>query len=186
MGGPGNQPSLFRNCFRSPGPGRLQRRRAGRRGSLPPGDRPLVGPGYFGAAGDIPVPGDWAGIGWAQAAIFRPATGLWVLRGLTRFYYGTAGDIPLPRDYDDDGRMDYTIFRPSTGLWAGVRSTEGPKRGYWGTAGDRPVPANYDGDGWVEPAIFRPGTGLWAITHWQDLESTRYYFGTLDDLPVTR
>ena len=44
-----------------------------------------------------------------------------------------------------------------------------------------PVPGDYNGAAGDEVAIFRDGTGLWAIRG-----ITRVYFGTEDDLPVTR
>ena len=83
---------------------------------------------YFGAAGDLPVPGDYDGDGSAEIAIFRGGAGLWAVRGVTRAYYGLVGDFPVPGEYDGDGSAGIAVFRGATGLWAvrgGARVTSG-------------------------------------------------------------
>ncbi|MDP8235983.1 MAG: C25 family cysteine peptidase [Candidatus Erginobacter occultus] len=119
--------------------------------------------------------GDFNGDGSPDIAIFRPATGLWAVKNLTRVYFGTSGDIPQPGDYDGDGTTDITIFRPAGGLWA-VRNLT---RVYFGNQNDLPVSAEYNGDGTDDIGTFRPSTGLWAIRN-----LTRIYFGTSGDIPV--
>ncbi len=47
-------------------------------------------PGWVGS-------GDYNGDGTDEIAVFRPATGLWVVRGLSRVYYGAEGDAPATR-----------------------------------------------------------------------------------------
>ena len=71
----------------------------------------------------------------SRIAIFRPSSGLWAIRGLTRFYYGISTDTPLAGDMDGDALDDAMIFRPSSGLWA-IRCIS---RVYYGTRGDIPV-----------------------------------------------
>ncbi len=79
---------------------------------------------------------DFNGDGTNDIGIFRPSTGLWAIRGVTRAYFGTSGDTPMPGDYNGDGTVDIAIFRPSTGLWA-VREGD---RVYFGKSGDQPLP----------------------------------------------
>jgi hypothetical protein len=133
--------------------------------------------GYRPGGGDPPVidSGDYSGDGTSDIAVFRPASGLWAIKGLTRAYFGRDGDIPAPGDFDGDGSTDIAIFRTASGLWAVTNLT----RAYFGADGDIPVPGDYTGDGTVTPAVFRPAAGLWAVKG-----VTRTYFGRQDDIPV--
>ena len=54
---------------------------------------------------------DYDGDGTSDIAIFRPSSGLWGIRGITRVYFGDATDIPVPGDYNNDGITDIGIFR---------------------------------------------------------------------------
>ena len=119
--------------------------------------------------------GDYNGDGNDDIAIFRPSSGLWSIRGITRVYWGTSGDIPVPGDYDGNGTTSIAIFRPSSGLWA----IPGYNRFYYGSSSDTPVPGDYTGSGRCNPGIFRPSTGLWSIKN-----ITRYYFGSSSDKPA--
>ncbi len=119
--------------------------------------------------------GDYDGDGSAEIAVFRPATGLWAIRGLSRFYFGENGDIPVPGDYDGDARSEAAVFRENSGLW----SVRGLTRAYLGRDDDIPAPGDYDGDEICEFAVFRETTGLWAVRG-----VTRCYFGRPGDLPV--
>jgi len=118
---------------------------------------------------------DYDGDGTGEMAIFRPNTGLWAIRGLSRFYFGTTGDIPVSADYDGDRTSDVAVFRPFNGLWSG----RGSMGLYYGQEGDIPLPGDYDGDYTCEVAVFRETNGLWSIRN-----LTRQYFGKLGDIPV--
>ena len=95
---------------------------------------------------------DFNGDGADDVAIFRPSSGLWAVRGVTRSYFGTWNDEPAAGDYDGDGVDEIAIYRASTGLWA----IQGGARIYYGGAGDLPI-GNSDGD-W-----YRSGDNLCAI-----------------------
>jgi hypothetical protein len=83
----------------------------------------------FGAAGDLPVVGDWTGSGKDKIGVFRPSTGKWVLdtngnrtvntcskdRCITSF--GLPGDLPVVGDWNGTGKDKVGIFRPATGDW---------------------------------------------------------------------
>ncbi len=138
----------------------------------PPTPVPTVTPFY------LPIrvaSGDYNGDGVSDIAIFRPASGLWAVRGFTRAYFGQADDIPVSGDYSGDGSADIAVFRSATGLWV----VRGFTRAYFGNGTDIPVPGDYDGDGFVDIAIFRNDRGLWAI---KDVD--RSYFGGPGDTPV--
>jgi hypothetical protein len=127
---------------------------------------------YWGREGDIMVPGDYTGDGTSQVGIYRPSTGLWGIRNITRTYYGRDGDEPVGSDYNGDGAADIGIFRNSSGMWA----LRGQSRFYFGRLYDESIPADYSGDGTAEPAIFRSTDGLWAIRG-----QSRFYFGREGD-----
>jgi len=127
-----------------------------------------------------PVPpvldsGDYDGNHYSDIAVFRPGSGLWAIRGVTRVYFGAASDIPASGDYNGDGTTDIALFRASSGLWA----VHGITRAYYGTQGDTAVPGDYRGEGTCDSAIFRPARGLWSV---RDL--TRVYFGASSDRPM--
>ena len=111
----------------------------------------------------------------APLAVFRPASGMWALRGITRAYFGIGTDTPVYSDYDGDSTKDIAIFRPGTGLWA----IRGITRCYFGGVDDEPVPGDYTRNGTAEIAIFRESTGLWAVRG-----VTRGYYGTTGDIPL--
>lgn len=119
--------------------------------------------------------GDYNGDGAADPAFYRPASGLWAVRGLSRFFFGGAADQPVPSDYDGDGTDEPAVFRESSGLWA----VRGLTRLYFGRRGDIPAPGDYSGDGTTSAAVFRPATGLWAMRG-----GNRVYFGRTGDRPV--
>ncbi len=123
----------------------------------------------------LSVSGDFSGDGTAQAAVFRPAAGLWSVRGWSKFYFGGESDCPVPGDYGAGAEAEAAVFRPGLGLWR----LRGVSRFYFGGASDRPVPGDYRGIGKTLPAVFRSGFALWAIRGF-----TRIYFGAGSDLPV--
>ena len=120
-------------------------------------------------------PGDYDGDGSADIAVFRPARGLWAIRGLSGFYFGGSSDLPAPADFDGDRTADAAIFRPGNGLWA----IRGLSRFYWGKSVDIPVPADFDGDRTADAALYRESAGLWVVRG-----MTRRYFGAGGDLPL--
>ncbi len=78
---------------------------------------------------------DFNGDGRDDVGIFRPASGLWAVRGVTRTYFGAAGDIPVPGDYNHNGRAEIAVYRPASGLWA----IKGVSRVYFGSGNDIPL-----------------------------------------------
>jgi C1A family cysteine protease len=120
---------------------------------------------------------DFNGDGSSDIALFRPGSGLWAVRSISRFYFGSPNDLPIPGDYNGDHTTDIGLFRPAAGLWA----IRGITRYYFGARYDIPTPGDYNGDGTCEPGLFRPSSGLWAIKG-----ISRAYFGTGGDKPVAR
>ena len=147
-------------------------------------DFPLYKNGVYPTPTPTPTPdfqaimvasGDYNGDGFSDIAIFRGASGLWAVRGITRLYFGVNGDLPISGDYDGDGTADVAVFRSSIGLWA----ARGVTRAYFGGSADQPIPGDYDGDGFCDIGIFRDYAGLWAVSG-----VTRVYFGGAADQPA--
>ena len=95
--------------------------------------------------------------------IFRPATGLWAVRGVTRFYFGRKGDQPMPGSYI-----------PPTPIPA---PTPAPTPGGYYSKGANTVKGVSQPN--IRAAIFRPSTGLWAVRG-----VTRIYFGGPGDIAI--
>ncbi len=83
----------------------------------------------WGAAGDIPLTGDYDGDGKSDIVIWRPSNGYWYIinssdQSVDYVQWGGEGDIPVPGDYDGDGKTDIAIYRPSNGYWYIIRSSD--------------------------------------------------------------
>ncbi len=131
----------------------------------PPTPTPVARPWIF----------DYDGDGVSDIGVYRPASGLWAIRGVTRAYWGRPGDEPVPGDYDGDGTTDIGNYRPAAGHWF-VRGQTGI---FWGRPGDIPVPGDYRADGTTDIGVYRSASGLWAIRG-----VTRAYWGRGGDEPV--
>ena len=148
-----------------------------RDGVLVWGNEPPTTDSPTSSSSSLPViaDGDYNGDGASDIALFRPSSGLWAIRGITRCYFGTGEDIPASGDYNGDGTAQIAIFRPATGLW----SIKDQGTAYFGGIDDTPVPADYNGDGENDIAIYRSGSGIWAVNGF-----TRTYFGGSDYIPL--
>jgi murein DD-endopeptidase MepM/ murein hydrolase activator NlpD len=113
----------------------------------------------YGAADDIPTPGDYNGDGIDDVAVFRGSNSTWYIRGIGPFKYGAMDDIPVVGDYNGDGKDDIAVFRESNSTWY-IRGI-GPA--LYGTINDIPVVGDYNGDGKDDIAVFRPSNSTWYI-----------------------
>jgi len=135
-------------------------------------------------ASDIPVPGDYDGLGHAEVASYNATSGIWSIdnrvTGIHFVQFGLPGDIPVPGHYDG-GHTEVAVYRPSTATWY-IIGPNGPYVIQYGAPGDVPVPGDYDGAGRTEFAVYRPSTGFWYIWHnptWT-LQATQWGIPYLD------
>jgi hypothetical protein len=116
---------------------------------------------------DIPVPGDYDGVGHTELAVFRPSTGQWLVLGPSGARalgtFGLPTDIPAPGDYDGVGHTELAVFRPSTGQWFVLGPNGARALGTLGVPTDIPAPGDYDGVGNTELAVFRSSSAQWFI-----------------------
>jgi hypothetical protein len=84
----------------------------------------------FGAVDDIPVVGDWNGLGTDAIGVFRPSTGQWFLDGNDNSRwetcaveycvlqpFGDNGTLPIVGDWNGGGTVKIGFFRSGTGEW---------------------------------------------------------------------
>ena len=146
----------------------------------------------FGQAGDIPISGDWDGVGHDQIGVFRPSTNEFALRhdnGTSNsLAFGSPGDIPVPGMWDHNGHAQMAVYRPST-LTFTVRHDNGTVDSVaLGNPGDIPIVGDWDGVGHTQMGIFRPaaggsGSNVFALRHDDGSVSTVTY-GSPGDIPV--
>jgi hypothetical protein len=154
-------------------------------------------------AGDVPVPGSYDNVGYAQLAIYRPSTGQWFIRNnaassaTSSFHVITFGAnttstnyVPVPGAYDataGNRSIEPAVFDMNSGKWFVDAAIE---RTYQFAKGDIPAPGDYDGNGITEPAVYRPSTGQWLYFPTGSKSTTPVVipgsagFGTVNDVPV--
>ncbi|MBS0208255.1 MAG: VCBS repeat-containing protein [Planctomycetes bacterium] len=120
---------------------------------------------FFGAAGDVPVVGDWNGDGIDTVGIFR--RGRWVLdadgdgrfsEGDASFDLGAEQDRPVVADFDGDGKTNVGVYRRGTWLLdvnGDRRLTDADGKYQFGTPTDVPVVADFHGDGKLLLGVYR-------------------------------
>jgi len=108
----------------------------------------------FGAAGDLPVAGDWDGDGIDTVGFFRPSAIQFQLTNSSQgvaaadfsFFFGLATDIPVAGDFNGDGIDTVGVFRD--GQFFLTNSNSNPIveiTTQFGAAGDVPVIGDWDG-----------------------------------------
>jgi len=153
----------------------------------------------FGQSGDIPVPGDYLGLGYDQIAVYRPSDAEFLVLNpntgnTVTFSLGLANSsdltslVPVPGAYDnlayfDTGEAERTeaaVYDPTAGVFTilgpnGVYSVGGFDQG------DIPAPADYSGSGSIQPVVYRPSTGQFIGAN----ETVIATFGQSNDIPLT-
>jgi hypothetical protein len=152
----------------------------------------------FGAAGDIPVSGDWTGTGVRRIGSFR--NGTWYLdingngvfdAGDQTVVFGQAGDVPVVGDWNGTGKIKLGLFRQGTfildlsGHLSGVATGVSDATFSFGQAGDIPVVCDWNRSGFAKVGVFR--SGLWIVDYTGNhimATGPTYNYGQSGDRPV--
>jgi subtilisin family serine protease len=141
----------------------------------------------WGVPGDVPVTGSYLRVGHAHRAVWRSATGQWLIQGLAPVTWGAVGDVPVPADYDGDGLTDLTVWRPAGGTWFIRLSSSGYAVTWsfgWGASGDVPFGQDLDGDGRADLGIYRAGTWFVRLSASGFATTLQRQWGGAGDVPV--
>ena len=152
----------------------------------------------YGAAGDMPVVGDWDGNGTTTIGLYRAGISTFYLRNtnstgspdiIVSFGDGPGGDIPIVGDWDGDGDTTIGVYRPSTSTFY-LKNTNTP--GFpdlsipFGAPGDLPIVGDWDGNGTTTIGLYRPSGSVFFLRNsnspgFPDLSIA---YGAAGDLPI--
>jgi hypothetical protein len=155
---------------------------------------------HFGQAGDVPVAGDYYGVGYAELAYYRPSTQTFYIEdynfqtGITTpeasismasylSTYGLSADaahlVPVPANYEAQTVVEPAVYDPATGIFL-IKKTAGPVAVNF-QPGDIPAVADYTDSGSAQVVVYRQSTGQF-IGQTSNIVAT---FGTSTDIPLT-
>ncbi len=137
----------------------------------------------FGAPADLPVVGDWDGMGQVRVGVFRPSTGEWFLDmngngawdgctvDMCVSSFGKSGDRPVTRQISGLNRSIIGTFTPQQGLWQFDLNSNGKFDNCsvdqcaqsFGSPQDIPVVGDWNGSGTEEVGVFTPSSGQWLL-----------------------
>jgi len=166
----------------------------------------------FGAAGALPVVGDWNGTGSTKIGLFLPDTAEWQLDmnanhswdgcdiDKCQESFGGSGDMPVAGQWTTAGSDRIGTFGTDDGTWYLDASGNGNLNCLWDYCfrfsnyanGDVPVAGDWTGSGLTRVGLYRPSTGQWFL----DSSGNRLWggcskdtcvndFGAPGDLPIT-
>ncbi|MEZ5307279.1 MAG: SBBP repeat-containing protein [Pyrinomonadaceae bacterium] len=150
----------------------------------------------YGAAGDLPVAGDWNADGIDTPGVFRPSTGQFLLTNSTEIdpsvditvAFGTNGDLPIAGDWDGDGIDTVGVYRPSETTFFftndNVLKASIDDVAFLGIAEDLPFAGDFDGDGVDTIGTWRPSTREFFITNDNVNVIASFVFGGAGGQPI--
>jgi len=157
----------------------------------------------FGAAGDLPVAGDWNGDGVDDIGVFRPTKlGTFLLRvplfePICQFCpqevfttktvpFGSAGNLPLAGDWNNDGNDEVGVYDPALAQFSLTEDFVEPTFVFpFGLAGDRPLAGDWLGSTVDGVGVFDPVSRTMLLgTRLPFPPDVIFEFGVTEGLPV--
>jgi hypothetical protein len=120
----------------------------------------------FGKSGDLPIAGNWDGVGPWEIGVRRPGSAKFILRMAdgtsSKVQLGDANDLPVTGDWDGNGVTDLGVYDQATATFTLLQkdpmgtpfTTVIP----FGLPGDVPVTGDWDGNGITDLGVWTPTT----------------------------
>ena len=150
----------------------------------------------FGAAGDIPLAGDWDGDGTTTIGLYRPSDNVFYLRNTNLtgppdlvIPWGAPGDIPVVGDWDGNGTVTIGLYRPGNNTFYLRNSNDfGPPNLQipFGAPGDIPIVGDWDGNTTTTIGLYRPSGSIFYLRNSNTFGTPNVIvaFGAAGDLPI--
>lgn len=152
----------------------------------------------FGAAGDLPLMGDWDGDGIATVGVFRPRESTFYLRNSNTpgppdvvAAFGADGDMPVVGDWDGDGRTTIGVYRAAASAFhlRNENSAGSPDVTVAYGRSDRkylPVVGDWDGNGTTTVGVFSVTDSEFVLrdANTAGPPDATAVFGAVGDVPV--
>ena len=127
----------------------------------------------FGAAGDLPIVGDWDGNGTTTVGVFRPTTNtFFVTNSLVspqldlQATLGAPADLPIAGDWDGNGTTTIGVYRRSSSTFFLSNSFSiGQVNSIpFGASNlDIPIAGDWDGNGTITIGVYRPNSSTFYL-----------------------
>ncbi|WP_404953858.1 glycoside hydrolase domain-containing protein [Streptomyces sp. 147326] len=152
----------------------------------------LSGYAGFGAAGDVPLAGDWNRDGKDTFGVYRPESQTFLLTNdnasvSMESRFGDVGDVPVVGDWDGDGVDTIGVYRPGDQTF--YLSNDNLSVAFarrMGVEGDKPMVGDWNGDGRDTVGVYRPSDSTFYLSDSNTSANVdhRVTFGNPGDVPV--
>jgi S-layer protein (TIGR01567 family) len=144
----------------------------------------------YGAAGDIPLAGDWNGdstdtIGVYRNGVFYPRNNNSAGFADLAFAYGQTGDVPVVGDWNGDGIDTVGMYRNGVFYLRNNNSAGFADLAFaYGNPGDIPVVGDWNGDGIDTIGVYRNGVFYLRNNNSIGFADLAFAYGQSGDIPV--
>ncbi|MFJ5552389.1 transglycosylase family protein [Streptomyces sp. NPDC093225] len=152
----------------------------------------LAGYAGFGAAGDVPLTGDWNGDGKDTFGVYRPSDQTFYLTNdngtvAVARKLGNPDDVPVVGDWDGNGSDTIGVYRPGDQTFYLTNDNANVATARrMGVAGDAPMTGDWNGDGVDTVGVYRPADTTFYLSDSNATASVSHTvkFGNPGDVPI--